>query len=195
MDVASPISSVIPSLDGPVLGVLVGTSAPMSLTEVHRLAGAGSLSGVRRVLLRLRDAGLVRVVPGGYVLNREHLAAPAVEQLAGLHGLLADRIREALHAWAGEVLLAGLHGSAARRDGDERSDIDVLVVSDSPGLDDLVESLGERIERWTGNAAHVLGRTTRAISRLRQADEPILRSWERELLVLMGDRRLLRPAT
>ena len=71
-------------------------------------------------------------------LNREHIAAPAIEQLARLHGELADRIRRALAEWDGEVLLAGLFGSAARRDGDERSDIDLLVVSDSPGLDELV---------------------------------------------------------
>jgi predicted nucleotidyltransferase len=192
VDVARPITTAIPSLDGPVLAALTATTKPLSLSEVARLAGTGSLSGVRRVLLRLRDVGLVDSVPGGYLLNREHLAAPAVEELASLHGLFARRIREALEAWEGDVLLAGLYGSAARRDGDEDSDIDVLVISDSDGLDDLVLALAERIQRWTGNDAQVLGRTTADIARLRRAGEPILRSWECELLVLVGDKRHLR---
>lgn len=192
MDVASPISSVIPSLDGPVLVALAGTTRPLSLTEVHRLSGAGSLSGVRRVLVRLQRTGIVEAVPGGYALNRDHLAAPAVEQLAGLHGLLVHRIRDALEQWEGEVLLAGLYGSAARRDGDEDSDIDLLVVSDHHALDDFVVLLTEKIERWTGNEAQVIGKTTSDLARLRRASEPILDNWDRELLVLAGDRRHLR---
>jgi hypothetical protein len=53
VDVSSPISSVIPSLDGAVLDALAGTTAPLNLSAVHKLAGRGSMSGVRRVLLRL----------------------------------------------------------------------------------------------------------------------------------------------
>ncbi|MBA3303133.1 MAG: nucleotidyltransferase domain-containing protein [Acidimicrobiia bacterium] len=192
MDVANPIASVIPTLDGPVLGALAGTSNPLTLSETHRLAGTGSLSGVRRVLLRLRDVGLADDVPGGYVLNRDHVAAQAVEALACLHGELATRSREVLASWEGVVLLAGLYGSGARRDGDERSDIDALVVSDSPGLDELVTRLGDQIHRWTGNEAHVVGKTTADIARLRRGNEPILQSWDRDLLVLAGDRRQLR---
>lgn len=78
VDVSLPMASVIPSLDGPVLSALAGTTAPLTLTHVHRLAGRGSLAGVRRVLLHLADVGLVHQVPGGFVLNRAHLAAPAV---------------------------------------------------------------------------------------------------------------------
>lgn len=92
------------------------------------------------------------------------------------------------------MLLAGLFGSAARWDGDERSDIDLLVVSDSPGLDDLVDTLAERIPHWTGNDAQVIGKTSSDIQRLRRAGEPVLAEWERDLIVLEGDRRVLRAA-
>src|SRR5205823_11543424 len=71
LNVSSPISSIIPSLDGAVLGALAGTTRPLNLSTVHELAGRGSLSGVRRVLLRLVKTGIVSDVPGGYILNRE----------------------------------------------------------------------------------------------------------------------------
>jgi hypothetical protein len=76
----------VPTLDGPVLVVLAATTAPLSLAEVHRRAGEGSKSGIRRVLLRLVSESVVHEVPGGYLLNREHLVAPAVELLANLYG-------------------------------------------------------------------------------------------------------------
>jgi hypothetical protein len=115
------------------------------------------------------DEGLVLDVPGGYVLNREHVAAPAVELLANLHGELAARIRAAVAGWPGEVLLAALFGSAALRDGDASSDIDVLLVSDGIGLDSFADDLAGRVRAWTGNLAQVVGLTTAELRRLRRA--------------------------
>lgn len=192
MDVSVPISSVVPSLDGPVLLALSGTTAPLGLAEVHSRARRGSKSGVRQVLQRLRGEGLVSAVPGGFVLNREHVAAPAVALLANLHGELAERIRSAVDAWNGEVVLVGLFGSAARRDGDSSSDIDLLVVSDAPDLDAIVEELTTRIRSWTGNRAQVIALSRAELRRLRQAKEPIVSDWERDLVVIRGDRRALR---
>lgn len=193
MDVSLPIRSVIPSLDGPVLAALVGTVRPVGLSEVQRLTGGrGSVAGVRKVLLRLVASGLVHSVPGGYVLNRDHIAAPAISELAQLHGELIARIRDLLEHWDGHVHVAGLFGSAARRDGDERSDIDVLVVAESADLDGLVETLAERIFAWTGNRAQVLGKTMDDVRRLRRAGEPIVDEWERDLIVIVGERRFLR---
>lgn len=186
MDLASPISSVIPSLDGAVLAVLAGTTGPLSLTTVHRLAGRGSLSGVRRVLLRLGGTGLVREVPGGYVLNREHVAAPAVQQLAQLWQVLLDRIRHAVDAWPEQPVLVGLFGSAGRRDGDEDSDIDLLVVSDSVAMVDQVAELAQQVEWWSGNAVHVVTLTSKDLERLYDRKDPLLSEWARDLVVLRG---------
>lgn len=191
MDVAMPLRSVVPTLDGPVIGVLAGTTAPLSLAEVHRRAGGGSKSGVRRVLLRLVAEGVVHEVPGGYLLNRDHLAAPAVELLANLYGELLARIRIEIEGWAQAPILVGLFGSAARRDGDASSDIDLLVVGDDPNVDD-VDRLGRRIEAWTGNTAQVIALTPGDLRRMRRAKEPIVAVWERELVVISGDRRALK---
>jgi predicted nucleotidyltransferase len=191
MDVALPITTVVPSLDGPVLAALAATTTPLGLADVHVRAGRGSKSGVRSVLLRLVHQGLVLEVPGGYLLNRDHLAAPAVQLLAGLHGELADRIRTAVTEWHAPPTLVGLFGSAARRDGDADSDIDVLVVAEDPELDDRVDGLAEQIRRWTGNRAQVLGRTSADIAALQRADEPILAEWARDLVVIAGSRAAL----
>lgn len=191
MDVAVPLRAVVPTLDGPVVAVLAATTAPLSLAEVHRRAGDGSKSGIRRVLLRLVAEGLVLEVPGGYVLNRDHLAAPAVELLANLHGELMARIRHEVGAWSPAPRLVGLFGSAARRDGDARSDIDVVVVSDEVSGDD-VERLRDRIEAWTGNTAQIIALTPADVRRLRRAKEPIVGVWDRELAVICGDRGALR---
>lgn len=87
---------------------------------------------------------------------------------------------------------AGRHvGSAARRDGDANSDIDVLVVSDAPDLDDRVDELAAQIRLWTGDRAQVIGRTPNEITRLRCAKEPILAEWTRDLVVIVGERAAL----
>ena len=143
------------------------------------------------MLLRMVDEGLVLDVPGGYLLNREHLAAPAVDLLASLHGELVSRIRAAVEEWPAAPALVGLFGSAARRDGGVDSDIDVLVVSDAVDLDDRVDELAGQIRRWTGNRAQVIGRTPKEIARLRRSKEPILAEWARDLVVIAGERTAL----
>jgi hypothetical protein len=56
------------------------------------LADAGSLSGIRKTLLRLAEQGVVNLVPGGYALNREHLAAGAISQLVNLRAEFTRRL-------------------------------------------------------------------------------------------------------
>ncbi len=56
---------------------------------------------------------------------------------------------------------------------------------------DTLDDLADRIRRWTGNRAHVIGRTPAEVARLGARDEPILVEWERDLVVVCGDRRAL----
>ncbi len=191
MDVAAPIAVVVPSLDGPVLTALAATNAPASLAALHRRAGRGSKSGVRSVLLRMVDEGLVLEEPGGFLLNREHLAAPAVHELTTLYETFLERLRHLIDESGVEVALVGLFGSAARRDGDSTSDIDILVVSDAPDLEDFIDLLADRISRWTGNRAQILSRTRDQLHAMREASDPIVTSWAADLVVVRGDRRLV----
>ena len=195
MDVSNPISSVTPSLDGPVLGALAATNVPLSLSSVHELAGQGSLSGVRRVLLRLVSTGIVVTVPGGYLLNRDHAAAPLIESLTQLWGEIFERIRGLVAAWPNAPRMIGVYGSAARRDGDEGSDIDLLMVSDAADAADQVVDLAAHVERWTGNATHVVMVGSKDLRRMRRAREAILAEWQRDLVVIVGSRDALKIAS
>lgn len=195
MDVSSPISSVIPSLDGHVYAALSSTNGPMTLGAVHQLTGGASKSGVRTVLLRMVASGLVDQVPGGYRLNREHLAAGPIEALTSLYGELLTRIRSEVDSWQPKPLLVGLYGSAARRDGNEASDIDLLIVGDVESLDDSAMHLAHLIRRWTGNPGQVVLKSPAEIGRLRRAEEPIVRSWEEDLVEICGNRSALARAS
>lgn len=188
MDVTMPISSVVPSLDGPVLTVLAGTTSPTSLAEVHRRAGQGSKSGVRQVLMRMVEDGLDHELPGGFVLNRMHLSVPAIEILADMHGELVRRIRSFIDNSGADVSLVGLFGSAARRDGNTASDIDVLVVSDAEDSDGFRDLLAEQIRFWTGNRAQVIAISNAELRRLQEAEESIVANWDQDLVVVCGDR-------
>lgn len=192
MDVSMPISCVVPSLDGPVLVVLAGTTSPVGLAEIHRRTGRGSKSGILHVLRRIVESGLIHEVPGGFVLNREHIAATAVEMLADMHGELVRRIRSLTDTWDADVALVGLFGSAARRDGNTASDIDVLIVSDAGDLESFSDLLAEQIWSWTGNRAQVVAIPKKELRRLRDAEESIVANWDQELVVVRGDKQVLR---
>ena len=175
--------------------MLAGTTAPLNLSSVHKLAARGSLSGVRRVLVRLVATGIVRDVPGGYVLNRDHVAVPALESLAHLWGEVFDRIRRHVAEWPHAPQLVGVYGSAARRDGDEDSDIDLLAVSDATNASEEAAELAAQVERWTGNATRVTTVGSKDLRRMRRAREAILAEWEHDLIVITGSRDALKAAS
>ena len=191
VDVSQPVRAVIPTLDGPVLTTLAGSSVPLNLTDIARLADAGSLSGIRKTLLRLAEQGVVNQVPGGYALNREHLAAGAISQLVNLRAEFTRRLTTFVDALPEAPALVGLFGSYARRDGDSDSDIDILIVTDAPGADGSAGELAALVHRWTGNSCHIVVLTTADVARMEAADEPILAQWRNDLLVVAGDSQVL----
>lgn len=132
MDLSDPTRTVTPTLDGPVLAVLAAAGRPLTVGEVAKQAARGSEIGIRRSLSRLVDQGIVRATLVGrnrvHELNRDHLAAGVAEVLAGLRLELWRRLRKELSGWDPPALYACAFGSAARADGDEMSDIDVLLV-------------------------------------------------------------------
>jgi DNA-binding transcriptional ArsR family regulator len=132
MDLSDPTRSVTPTLDGPVLAVLAQTGRPLTAGEVASLAARGSEIGVRRTLARLVDQGIVHAHQMGrnrvHELNREHLAAPVADLLAGLRLELWKRLREQVSSFSPKPFYACVFGSSARGDGDFESDIDLLLV-------------------------------------------------------------------
>ena len=167
MDLASPISSVIPSAYGPVLTALVRAGIPLSGRQLASLVeGQVGRSRVNSVLCELAASGLVLRVPHPptvlYQLNREHVAAPFVEGLANLRHALLDRIRSEAQAWSRPAAAVWLFGSAARGEGSADSDIDILVVrfknldEDEQMWRTQLSQLEENVRRWSGNPCAVL---------------------------------------
>lgn len=196
MNLSQPIEAVIPTLDGPVLQALGSTTAPVTGRHVHRMAGTGSEAGVRKVLGRLVEQGLVHVNEAGasllYVANREHLAWPAVESLAGLRRLLLARIEAAVSDWETKPLHASLFGSAARGDGDVRSDIDLFVIRPARTAEDSepwagqVDRLRQAVHAWTGNPCQVFQLDVDRLAEHVAASDHLVDQWRRDAITLYG---------
>ncbi len=195
MDVSHPIRAVVPSLDGPVMEALAGTTLPLTVFDVHRLAASGSANGVRKVLERLVRVGLVtvdrRANAAYYTANRDHLAWPAVESLAGLRQAMIGSITLASEQLLIRPLHVSLFGSAARRDGDESSDIDLLVVGPGPGADDErwadeLDGLRAQVRRLTGNPCQIFDLTIEKLREHLDAHDPLIDGWLHDGIVLVG---------
>jgi hypothetical protein len=196
MDVAHPIFGIIPTLEAAVLEVLAGTTRAMSGREIARLAGAGSVAGIWRAAARLVVQGVVLAEQHAgvtlYTANRDHLAWPAVETLVDIRARLMGRISETVAGWPAAPLHVSLFGSAARRDGDSSSDIDMLLIRpDSIGEDDerwaaQVGALRDSVFAWTGNRCQVF-----EVGQLQFADhvrtaDPLVDAWRRDGIRLFG---------
>ncbi len=169
---------------------------PLTGREVARLTGRTSHSGVLDVLSRLTEHGLVTRVELNraflYVLNRDHLAAPAVDILVGMREELINRITRELNTWQIAPVHISLFGSSARGDGDTHSDIDILVIrpsdvdEDEPAWRAQVDGLSAQIHRWTGNYAAIVERLESQIAQLLADERPILAALRSDAIVLCG---------
>lgn len=192
MQLQHPLRTITPTIDGDVLRVLARSDAWFTVARIRTLAGSGSPEGIRRVLRRLAEQGVVDTQAAGkaalHRLNREHLAAPAILQLAHLDRELHDRIRAALAGFRVAPRYAVLFGSGARLSMGPESDLDLLLVRDGPDSDEWSDDIAEltrRIHRWTGNDPRLIDYPRDDI-RDAAAGEPLLRSIADEGIMLTG---------
>lgn len=189
-----PFSCVVPSLDGPVLEVLAGSEKPMTGRQVHRVARRGSAAGVAKVLERLVSSGLVHKQEVGtsalYGANRHHLAWPAVATLMALRATLVERLTEAIGRLDPAPVKAVLFGSAARGDGNESGDIDILLVS--AGADhswsDTISDIAADVHRWTGNHVQWVAVDDARWDQMVGDQDPLTESVNRDGISLLNDR-------
>ncbi|MDW5597866.1 nucleotidyltransferase domain-containing protein [Conexibacter stalactiti] len=187
-----------------MLAVLAGTQRPLTGREVARLARRGSQRGVLVVLERLVVHGLVDRQEAGrallFTLNREHVAAPAVETLADLRRELLARIGAVVAGWVLAPLHVSVFGSFARHEGDQRSDLDLLVVrraavaADEASWREQLDALADQVLRWSGNVASITEISEGDAGSLRQERPPIVEELLNDAIVLYGEpiQRLLR---
>lgn len=139
-----------------VLGLLFGQpDRSFYATEIIAMAGVGS-GAVQRELARLAQSGLVTLRPVG---NQKHYQAnpdsPIFAELCGIARKtvgLAEPLRQALAPLAPQIKAAFVYGSIAKKQDSARSDIDLMLVSDTLtfgdtylALDDASKRLGREI--------------------------------------------------
>lgn len=195
MDVARPFSAISDSVDADVLVALAGSSTPRSGRELARLTGRSN-TGVQHVLDRLVAHGLVERTEAGrafmYVLDRDHLLAPAVEQMTEARVELVRRLREAIGAWSVPAVHASLFGSTARGDGDLASDVDLFIVR-AAGVEaqnetwrEQIDRLAKSVRRWTGNHAGVAEVSETELPQLRRDRPPVVEEVRADAIDLVG---------
>lgn len=198
MDLGNPAATLVSPLEGRVLDALNGTTLPLSGREIHRIAGAGSAAGVWKVLNRLEQQGVVtaerRPRLTHYVANRDHLAWPSVEALVGLRSALFEHIRGEISNWPLPSIHASVFGSAARRDADAASDVDLLLIREDSLSPDQIErweaqlaDLRQHVRSWTGNACQTLALTRGRVLEHLLARDPIVDNWRKDTVLLAGD--------
>ena len=183
MDISRPFAAVSPGVEADVLVSLAGSTAKRTGRELARLSGR-SATGVQHALDRLVEEGLVHREEAGpsflYLLNRDHLLAPAVEVMSGARWELVRRLRELVGAWSLRSFHVSLFGSAARGDGNAASDIDVLVVrpkaidADDQDWRQQLDDLAERVWAWTGNHAGIVELPETDVPQLLEDRPPVM---------------------
>lgn len=144
---ASLIDALFTRTQQRVLGLLFGQPArSFYATELIALAGIGS-GAVQRELARLTRSGLVTVRSVG---NQKHYQANAdsalFHELCGIAQKttgLAEPIRHALRKHEADIRAAFVYGSVAKQQDTARSDIDVMLISDTLTYGDVFASLEE----------------------------------------------------
>jgi len=197
VQLSQPLAVVTPTLDAPVLAALALADESFTTGQLMRLLGHGSEEGIRRVLRRLRDQGVVTAervgVAYSYRLNRQHLAARHIIALANIKSELLLRIEKELTHWAQPPVYAAVFGSAARGSMRADSDIDILLVQgdgqhEQP-WEDQVENLVRSVTKWTGNDTRPLEYTVQELHSSRT--EPVLSDVLRTGLTVAGQRSWL----
>ena len=192
----STADALFPAVRQRVLAVLFGSpDRSFYANELIALARSGT-GAVQRELASLLAAGLVTVRDQG---NQKHYQANAASPVfAELRGLvlktvgLADVLRAALAPLAGQITMAFVYGSVARREDTAASDVDVLIVSDALGYAEVFGAL-ESAAQTLGRAVNPTLYTRAELARRRAQDNVfVTRVLDQPRIWLMGDEEALR---
>lgn len=203
MQLERPLRVVTPTVDGDVLLILARAEAEFTPPQVHHLLGEHSEAGVRKALQRLSEQGIVQCRRAGnavlYALNRRHLAAGAVIELAQLRDTLLGRLRDRFESWSVKPRYAALFGSAATARMQTDSDIDIFVVrpdkvSNDDRWQEQVQGLEAAVGAWTGNDVRVLEFSESEVVAGFAAQERVLADIEADGIRLAGPARYLSSA-
>lgn len=195
MHLGQPARSLVPTVDAPVLLALHATTQTLTGRRLATLAGA-SHTAVNAILGRLTRAGIVFAERQGnavlYRANRDHVGWAVVEALAGMRRSALDAIRAELASWQTAPVTALCFGSFARGEGDEDSDVDLLLVrpSNVAELDDTwhrqQQALRDLVQRTTGNDCQIIDIDLPRLLQHVDLGDPLVSNWLHDGVLLSG---------
>ena len=157
MEFSSPLATVTPTVDGDVLAILSGTDGWFTTTLLQEQIPTRSVPGIRNVLIRLVEQGIVQSLIVGrvhqYRLNRQHIAAEPIIALSRLRDAFTQRAAAAMGAWHEPPLFAALCPPTSPA---------LRIVAIMPRRvhkriwDDQVSEFEAAAQLWTGNPVTVI---------------------------------------
>jgi predicted nucleotidyltransferase len=197
MDLAFPMGSVVPGAYGVILSVLARTDQPLSGRQLSELTdGRVSQRRTNDVLSAMSVDGIVdsesRPPAILYSLNRDHVAAAAIEMLTRMREQLQDQIAQTLASWKVRPIAAWLYGSLAAGRAGRGSDIDILVIrpdsvdETATVWEDQIDTLTVAVRRWSGNQCEVLEMTETEFTNAIERDDRLIRDLRDHGVALAG---------
>jgi predicted nucleotidyltransferase len=178
-----------------VLGLLFGQpDRSFYATELIKLTAGGS-GAVQRELARLERSGLVVVSRQG--TQKHYRANPDSPLFAELSGIarktvgLAEPLREVLAPFAAEIRAAFVYGSIAKRSDNARSDIDLLIVSDTLSYPDTYLALAQASHKLGREISPTIYKSAELQERLREGNAFVVRVMAQPKLWIVGDEHAL----
>lgn len=148
---SGPADALFTPVQQRVLALLYGQpDRSFQSAEIIRLVSSGT-GAVHRQLARLEAAGLVKVRRVGnqkhYQAERESAIFHELHQLIIKTVGIVEPLRQVLAAYSSAIIAAFVYGSSAKGTELARSDVDLMVVSDSLAYSDIYAALqpAERI--------------------------------------------------
>lgn len=173
-----------------VLGVLFGQpDRAFHGNEIMKLARSGK-GALQRELRRLTQSGLVLMSEVGN--QKRYQANPQSPIYAELRAIvqktfgLSDELRRSLESLADRISLAFVYGSVAKGTDTASSDIDLLVISDSLGYQELLAALGETEALLKRKVNPTLFTTTEFVRRRAESSDFILRVLQQPKIFVIG---------
>lgn len=199
MDLARPLSDVVPGARGRVLATLADLQEPVTVRALARAAAVAPQTALS-VVNDLATAGLVHTQRAGQAqlvsLNLTHILAQPLIALARTRDRLTEMLSLELAGWAG---LAGawLFGPVARPDGDRRATIDLLLVASTstelPAWGEATGRLVNQVQSWTGNTVRLVEHSRGSFALLIRGANPLIATIRAEGIPLTpGCQSLLR---
>lgn len=160
MSYATPVETLIPGVQGRVLGVLARSESELTMRTVARLGGVSVNRAVAVLnelvalgVVRRRDAGTAALV----CLDRENEAARSVLALQATRESVIDRLRSTATEIDPAPASVVLFGSFARGVAGVESDVDVLAVPPRGLSRDVEAGWHDDLGQWAEHATRIAG--------------------------------------